>query len=179
MKPVVCFYFLCVLAVWIPLRSTPTLRNDSADAFPGWAAAPIPTGLAPIAPSEREARFAAGFPGKIGVFSDGARIYVVRWVRTSTRKLHPASDCLLALGYSVKPSPIFASTDGSHWGTSSAQHGTERLRVRERIVDLGGREWTDVSAWFWSAAFGHNAGPWWAVTIFEPPEPPAGVKAPL
>ena len=168
MKPVVCFYFLCVLAVWIPLRSTPTLRNDSADAFPGWAAAPIPTGLAPIAPSEREARFAAGFPGKIGVFSDGARIYVVRWVRTSTRKLHPASDCLLALGYSVKPSPIFASTDGSHWGTSSVQHGTERLRVRERIVDLGGREWTDVSAWFWSAALGHNAGPWWAITIFEP-----------
>jgi hypothetical protein len=121
-----------------------------------------------MTPSERETRFASGFPGQIGVFSDGTRTYVVRWVRTATRKLHPSSDCLRALGYAVKPTPIFAETDGTHWGTSSAQHGPESLRVRERIVDSVGREWTDVSAWFWSAALGQSLGPWWAITIFEP-----------
>jgi hypothetical protein len=168
MKSVATLYFLCVLAAWIPSRSKPAQRENTANAFPGWATAPLPTDLAPVNPSEREARFAADFPGEIGVFTDGTRTYVVRWVRTSTRKLHPASDCLRALGYDVKPTPIFAAVDGSHWGTSSAQRDSEQLRVRERIIDSTGREWTDVSAWFWSAALGHSTGPWWAITIFEP-----------
>jgi hypothetical protein len=168
MKPVVLLFILCLAAALAPLRSTPAQRGNSSDAFPGWATAPLPTDLTPVASSAREARFAAGFPGQIGVFTDGTRTYVVRWVRTPTRKLHPASDCLRALGYTVKPTPIFASADRSHWGTSSAQHGSEQLRVHERIVDSVGHEWTDVSAWFWSAALGRSAGPWWAVTILEP-----------
>jgi hypothetical protein len=167
-KPVVLLYILCLAAALVPLRSTTAQRDNSSDTFPGWASAPLPTDLTPIKPSAREARFATDFPGQIGVFTDGTRTYLVRWVHAPTRKLHPASDCLRALGYAVNPKPIFASADGSNWGTSAAQHGSELLRVRERIIDIAGHEWTDVSAWFWAAALGRSIGPWWAVTIFEP-----------
>ena len=168
MKPVILFYFLCVLAAWIPLHPSTKRPTGSAVAFPGWASAPIPTGLTYVPLDPRAVRFAADFPGKISTFTDGTRTYVVRWVRTPTRKLHPASDCLRGLGYHVQPTPVFAAADGSCWGTSSARHGTELLRVSERIVDSTGREWTDVSAWFWSASLGHSAGPWWTITMLEP-----------
>lgn len=171
MKPVALLFILCLGAALVPLRSKPAQHDNTSDTFPGWAAAPQPTELMPVEPSSREARFAADFPGRIGVFTDGTRTYVVRWIRIPTRKLHPASDCLRALGYTVKPTPIFASADGTHWGTSSAQHGGEQLRVRERIIDSADHEWTDVSAWFWAAALGRSAGPWWTVTIFEPNQP--------
>jgi len=178
MKPAALFFCLCVIAACAPLWSTSTQRDDSSEAFPGWTAVPLPTDSTNIPPSAREARFASDFPGKIGTFTDGTRTYVVRWVHRPTRKLHPASDCLRALGYEVKPTPIFAAADGSHWGTSRAIRGNEQLRVSERIVSSTGREWTDVSAWFWSAALGHNAGPWWAITIFEPATA-AEIKEPL
>lgn len=168
MKPLSLLFILCVVAALVPLRSTTAQHNNAADTFPGWASAPLPNDFTPVAPSQREARFAKGFPGQIGVFTDGTRTYVARWINSPTRKLHPASDCLRALGYAVKPMPIFASADGTRWGTSTAQHDAESLRVFERIIDCAGREWTDVSAWFWAAALGHSAGPWWAVTIFEP-----------
>jgi len=166
MKSFALLFILCLAAALVPLRTTSAQNDNSTSTFPGWAAAPLPNYLTPLKLSAREIRFVADFPGQIGVFTDGTRTYVVRWVRTATRKLHPASDCLRALGYTVKPGPIFASADGSHWGTTSAQHGSEQLRVRERIVDSVGHEWTDVSAWFWSAALGRSAGPWWAVTAF-------------
>jgi hypothetical protein len=178
MKPLITLFSLCVMAAWIPLWSNPTRPDNANEQFPGWSLAPVPADLTPVLPSAREARFAAGFPGQIGVFTDGPRTYVVRWVRTATRKLHPASDCLRALGYATQPAPIIASADGTRWGTVNAQRATEKLRVRERIVDSAGHEWTDVSAWFWSAVLDHTAGPWWAVTVFEPVNPDA-IKSPL
>jgi len=178
MKVLVPLFVLCLAAALIPLRSTSAQRANTLGLFPGWGSAPLPEDLSPVKPSIREARFALDFPGQIGVFTDGTQIYVARWVHTPTRKLHPASDCLRALGYSVKPAPILALNDGSHWGTTTARRSTELLRVRERIVDSTGREWTDVSAWFWAAVLGRSAGPWWAVTILEPTEP-AVIKAPL
>lgn len=168
MKTVLSFFLLSVVAAWIPTWASTQRPDASAESFPGWTRAPIPSDLLPLTPGEREVRFATGFPGKIGVFTDGERTYVVRWVRTPTRKLHPAADCLRALGYTVKPSPIFAEASGERWGTAHAQHGQEQLRVRERIVDSVGRTWTDVSAWYWSAVLDRSEGPWWAVTIVEP-----------
>lgn len=170
MKVSLFFFSVCVVAAWIPTWRSPQGSVGSADRFPGWSSAPLPNDLSPLIPGEREARFAAGFPGKIGAFTDGERTYVVRWVRTPTRKLHPAADCLRALGYHVSPTPIFAEANGARWGTSRAQRSQEELRVRERIVDSSGRMWTDVSAWYWSAALGRSVGPWWAVTIFERPQ---------
>lgn len=171
MKNSLLFLSLCVLAAWIPAWTSPQRHDVSAGSFPGWTLAPVPNDLSPLTPGEREARFAAGFPGRIGVFTDGERTYVIRWVRTPTRKLHPASDCMRALGYSVKPMPIFAEANGVRWGTSLAErtNNQEQMNVRERIVDSSGRAWTDVSAWYWSAVLGRSVGPWWAVTIFERP----------
>lgn len=177
MKLITLFLTLSLVAALIPLRSTPERRSASTDSFPGWISAPLPVGLSAITPCAREARFAANFPGRIGVFTDGTRTYIVRWVRTPTRKLHPAADCLRALGYTVKPMPIFAGSDGSRWGTLSAVRGTEKLRVHERIVDLTDGAWSDISAWFWSAAVGRSRGPWWAITILEPAEPTPFKKA--
>jgi len=71
----------------------------------------------------------------------------------------------------VSPAPIFVAADGSRWDTSNAKRGVEHFRVSERIVDSIGRDWTDVSAWFWSTALGYTNGPWWALTILEPAEP--------
>lgn len=171
MKMLLVYFLLCVCAAWIPSCVSQPDYDPAEETFPGWDAAPLPPGLTAVAPGERETRFAAGFPGNIGVFTDGQRTYIVRWVRLPTRKLHPASDCLRALGYSLRPGPLFAASDGSHWGTSQAEKDRVRLRVRERMIDSVGREWTDVSAWYWHAALHQSFGPWWAVTILEPENP--------
>ena len=178
MKSIAVFFILCIVSACVPFWSAAPRHAEAADAFPGWAAAPLPTDCTNVPLGAREARFAADFPGRIGAFTDGTRTFVVRWVHTPTRKLHPAADCLRALGYDVQPVPIFAAADGTRWGTAIARRGDELLSVRERIVDQTGHEWTDASAWFWSAALGHNAGPWWALTICEPPNT-ANLKAPL
>jgi hypothetical protein len=39
--------------------------------------------------------------------------------------------------------------------------------VREQIRDAHGRTWSDVSAWYWSAVWNPDAGPWFATTVFE------------
>ena len=164
-----CFFGICALAA---LRALGPDRSwsagtESANGFPGWSAAPIPTGLSPLALDAREVRFAREFPGQIAAFTDGYSTWIVRWLRHPTRRLHPACDCLRATGYTVKPEPIFVVNDGTHWGTLTAMRGPERLLVRERILDAKGREFTDVSAWFWAAALDQSAGPWWCLTRIE------------
>lgn len=171
MKTCLLFFLLCSLAALRPLW-TARAEKPSVGDFPGWQTAPLPGELSVLSPGEREARFAAGFPGKIGVFTDGIRTYVARWVRMPTRKLHPAGDCLRALGYTVSPRPIFAEYGGPKWGTAEARRSRENLQVRERITDAAGRNWTDVSAWYWDAVLGRSVGPWWAVTIIEPAPAP-------
>ena len=121
----------------------------------------------PLVFSEREARFSAGFPGMVAAFTDGERTILLRWVARATRKLHPALHCLRGLGYAVQPGPVWRDTAGRNWGTTLAERDGRRRRVRERICDAAGREWTDVSAWWWDAWRGGSAGPWWAATVFE------------
>ena len=43
----------------------------------------------------------------------------------------------------------------------------EPLVVREAVTDGRGGQWTDVSAWYWSALMGRSEGPWWAFTLAE------------
>ncbi len=163
------FLTLCILTAARPLltHSPSTCPSAVTAGFPGWAAAPIPAGLTPLALSPREAKFAQQFPGQIAAFTDGQTTWLVRWLAQPTRKLHPATDCLRATGYSVAPEPIFAGHDGTHWGTLRATRGTEKLLVRERIIDVQGHEYTDVSAWFWSATLEKSPAPWWCVTQIE------------
>lgn len=116
--------------------------------------------------SERERYFLEDFPGDIGRFSDGRREIIIRYVREATRKLHPAGDCFRAIGYSTKPLPLKIGNDGERWSCFSAARADEKLRVCERIYDDAGNEWTDVSAWYWTA-LNKPAGGWWAVTVAE------------
>ncbi len=135
--------------------------------FPGWPTTFEGRVLTPLASSGREARFAAGFPGQVRAFTDGERTVILRWVPRETRKLHPAAHCLRGLGYAVRPGPVWRDSAGRCWGTSVAEREGRKRKVRERIGDSTGRDWTDVSAWWWDAWRGGSTGPWWAETVIE------------
>jgi hypothetical protein len=152
------------LAALVPLlgaRQPPVPIGE----FPGWPTHFAGKSLRELPLGPREQRFAADFPGRIARFTDGEREIVIRWVSQETRKLHPASDCFRGIGYAITPQPLTLDADGAHWGSFTAQRGEERLEVRERIHDTHGKQWPDVSAWYWSAATGQSAGPWWAITV--------------
>ncbi len=132
--------------------------------FPGWMSHWKGQPLERLPLSEREVKFADGFPGKVARFTSGEHQYVIRWVRRTTRQLHPAVDCFRGSGYSVQPLPIRVDGDGERWGCFEAARSGEVLNVCERIFDHDGNAWADVSAWYWAAALGRSSGPWWAVT---------------
>ena len=150
-----------------PLWGTVAEVAEIVAPFPGWPETFEGRALVPLVATEREARFAAGFPGKVAAFSDGERTVVLRWVARETRKLHPVLHCLRGLGYAVQPGPVWRDAAGRCWGTTEAKRGGRTIRVRERIADGVGGEWTDVSAWWWDAWRRRSAGPWWAVTVLE------------
>ena len=122
--------------------------------------------LKELALSERERYFTQDFPGEIRRFTDGRREIIIRRVTEATRKLHPAKDCFAAIGFQTKPMPLKTDENGKHWACFSAVKGDESLRVCERISDAAGNEWTDVSAWYWSA-FTQANGAWLAYTVAE------------
>ena len=132
--------------------------------FPGWMSHWKGQPLERLPLSEREAKFADGFSGKVARFTGGEHQYVIRWVRCRTRQLHPAGDCFRGSGYTVRPLPIRVEGDGERWGCFEAARPGETFDVCERIFDHDGSAWTDVSAWYWAATMGQSAGAWWAVT---------------
>lgn len=164
------FFALALLAATLPLLpradTAPVATTTSATDWPAELVSPAWT---PHPLGDREARFARDFPGRIGVFTtpDG-RTIVIRHVTQPTRKLHPAADCLRALGYTIKPGPIALQPDGTEWATLTATRDHERLQVRERLLGADGRRWTDLSAWYWSAALSQTSAPWWALTELTP-----------
>jgi HAMP domain-containing protein len=166
LRSVIAFLIACALAAAAPLVQRPHAQ-DPASGFPGWPSAFDGRSLTtrPLAP--REARFAAGFPGRIAAFGDGTRLYVVRWVTRATRQLHPAADCFRGAGYAVEPLPMVRDAQGRSWGAFAATRGGVRVLVRERIVGAHGSELTDASSWYWAALLGRSAGPWWAWTVVE------------
>lgn len=165
-----CLYLLTVLvaavAPFIPFYDAAANHEAQAD-FPGWPRRWEGKALRQLPLSEREQRFAAGFPGRIARFTDGDRQLIVRWLHRETRQLHPASDCFRGSGYKVAPAPLLTDSDGRRWGCFDAARAGENLMVCERIFEQGGRSWTDVSAWYWAAALGRTRGPWWTVTVTE------------
>jgi hypothetical protein len=164
------FVACCLLAAASPwVSGSMRSAGPAADEmFPGWPAELDGMPLVAREMSEREAGFARGFPGRIGVFENGGRLVIVRWVTRATRKLHSSADCLRALGYGIEPGPLFEA-GGEQWGRFTAPREGSAWEVRERYFEDGGRggAWSDVSAWYWGATLGSSEGPWWAVTIFE------------
>ena len=171
MRTRIVFVIACCLAALTPLLSFESKKNigakNSDQNFPGWPAAFDGRSLHELSLNQGELRFENEFPGKLGKFSDGTREIALRWVTEPTRMLHPVVDCLKGLSYAVKPQPLFVDEAGQRWGCVLAIRKDQTLRVRERIYDSTGQQWTDVSSWYWAALLGKTTGPWWAVTVAE------------
>ena len=159
------FVVLCGVSAWLPVTDTNvTIARANLPVWPAtWEGAP----LRQISLSEREVVFNNSFPGQVAKFTDGRRELILRWVTRGTRQLHSSSDCFRGLGYKINPRPAVLDARGARWSCFAAERGGSRLFGRERITDESGREWTDVSAWFWSVFLRQTKGPWTAVTIVE------------
>lgn len=110
-------------------------------------------------------RFADRFPGQIRRFTDGRRIIIARSVQEPTRMLHPASVCFRGLGYHVEVPSAVKDGKGTTWSCFDATRDGEHYQVCERIYDLRGGAWTDVSSWYWAALLGRTERPWYALTV--------------
>jgi len=161
------FLILCLAAALVPFLRGGSSGPAPTSSFPGWPPALDETPLVPLPLCEVDRRFTESFPGRIGKFTDGRREILIRWVPGATRKLHPASDCFRGMGYRVEPRPVMADALGRRWGSFAAARGGERAVVFERIYGGEGNQWSDVSAWYWSALLGRTSGPYWAVTLIE------------
>jgi hypothetical protein len=161
----VAFIAACVVAGLEPLRSPG--RGSTPMELPAWPSRWDGNEIWPVSLSERDERFAENFPGRIAKFTDGRREFILRWVTTGTRQLHPSADCFRGAGYTITPQPAYRDRNSRQWSSFLASRDHHQLLVRERIADLHGREWTDVSAWFWSVALGKTQGPWLSVTAVE------------
>ena len=158
------FLILACVAAFV-VRETPTISQTNS--FQGFPTQFEGITLKQLDLTDREKYFLEEFPGRIGRFSDGRREIIIRWVTEATRKLHSSEDCFNAFGYKTKPLPIKIDDAGNHWSCFSAQkNDSAHLRVCQRIHDNNVNEWTDVSAWYWSA-LRQNNGEWWAYTVAE------------
>lgn len=166
MRHKTCLLFIaaCLVAAIIPWLGTAPAGADAAG-FPGWPSSFEGKALRELPLSPLELRFAENFPGRIGRFSDGRREIILRWVASETRKLHPASDCFRGSGYRIQALPIRVAASGAQWGRFRAARHNQEIIVEERIFDMAGRQWSDVSAWYWAAFRQQSSGPWWAVTV--------------
>lgn len=154
----------CLAAALVPLAGSAAATPETED-FPGWPATFEGRRLTELPLSEREQRFTAGFPGRVGRFHDGEREIIIRWAARPTRKLHPASHCFAAHGYRVEPAPWQRDAEGRTWSALVARKDGEVVEIREAIRDASGRQWADVSSWYWAAARSRSQGPWWSFIV--------------
>ena len=148
---------------------------EKTNVFPGWPNSWEGCDLVPVELAAHEQAFADAIPGDLAVFrtTEGpwSRRLIVRWITAPTRKLHSSADCLRAEGFELERDWELGPAD-ERWATWTAYHPEKgaAFRVRERLwTDADPAiAWTDVSGWFWDAAFRGKRGPWWAVTVIEP-----------
>lgn len=121
--------------------------------------------------TEREQSFIDGFPGAVARFSDGNRELIIRQVNSPTRMLHPAAECFRGAGYSIVPISARENAAGVVQACFEAKKSGQTFRVCEHIKDELGRNWSDVSAWYWHAPGQHylNESPvhWWSFVVAE------------
>jgi len=160
------FVLACLCAGMVPLLDIRVNPASNGPAFPGWPEHFNGRTLVGMSLSEVERRFDAQFPGRLARFQAGHQNLVIRWVTRPTRKLHGAADCYRGSGFQLKYLPLETGGDGNRWAAFEAKKVRTYL-VRERIVDADGRQWTDVSSWYWAALLGKSDGPWWAFTVSE------------
>lgn len=166
MKTVCVLLVTCLCALGAPwLAHTPSLEPVAAESKPRWPAHFQGRPLTEVAIGGPERVFLHGFPGSMARFTDGERDIVLRWVTRATRQLHPATDCYRALGYKVSDARIVTDEDHTQWRCFAARRDGDAKQVCEQLQDRDGRRWTDVSAWYWSAALNQSEGPWLVTTV--------------
>lgn len=158
---------VCVLAGFMPLALSDGPRVGATEGFPGWPAEYEGRALHQRPLDPREAAFLADFPGEVGCFDDGERQLVLRWISAPSHRLHPARACFAGRGFEITPEADHIDPGGARWGRFVASRDGERLRVSERLFDGRGKEWSDVSAWYWEQLLSPSSGPWWAWMIVE------------
>jgi hypothetical protein len=158
------FVLVHLAAALVALAPRPA-RAPGTDRFPGFPAELDGRALVSVPLTAAEARQLAGFPGRVGRFTDGSADILVRWIDRPTRALHPGSDCLRAGGWTVTPEPLEIDRKGRAWGRVLARRGADRRVLAERIFDEAGASWSDASSWYWAALLGRTRGPWWAVSV--------------
>ncbi|HUR29687.1 MAG TPA: hypothetical protein VM509_15965 [Planctomycetota bacterium] len=124
--------------------------------------------LVPSATSEIEIAWLASFPGRIGRFSDGERLWILRQTAQPTLRLHSSARCLRAAGWEVEPAHALRDAEGRIWSAYVARRSNLRALVRERVASTAtSASWPDVDAWRWDAWLGRDPGPWCAYTSIE------------
>ncbi len=117
--------------------------------------------------TELEEYFMEDFPGIVKRFTDGEKELIIRYVKEATRKLHSPADCFAGNGYQILPLPLKIDKDGNRWSCFSARKSEKNLKVCERIFTDSGENWTDVSAWYWSALSDANPNGYWSIVTAE------------
>lgn len=153
----------CAPFIFANVKTVKTVSSQ----FPGWPSKYEGKLLAQLELTEKEEIFVKGFPGKIGRFSDGSRELIIRWVEQPTRKLHPAADCFKGIGYYITPQPIQVNELGIKMGCFTATKGNNALNVCEYIEAREGKNWSDISAWYWGAIFEESPKGWMSYVVAE------------
>jgi hypothetical protein len=164
---------LVQLAALLVAALAPLFRHQQAplqlpDTWPPFPDAIAGRALQVSPSSELEAPWIAAFPGRIGRFSDGERLWILRQVASATLALHSSVRCLTAAGWSVAPAQAWRDAEGRTWSSCRARLGERTALVRERVESSStGASWPDVDAWRHDAWLGRDPGPWCAFTSIE------------
>jgi hypothetical protein len=188
----IAFLFICAASsAWILAgRGSAAALKTGGEAM-RWPSSWEGYMLAPARPDEATELFKRDFPGEFmefsmvsrtnaeeGYFPEAGRI-VMRFVRSSTRRLHPAEDCFRGAGYRITPAPIRIDRNGRRWSGFSGEKSGRAVAVRQCVIsipdgDLASAEtsnlsWPDVSSWYWDTARpgAKNSPAAMAVTVVE------------
>ncbi len=154
-----------VLAATVPCFCWATSPGSQESVpFPGWPELEPGVTLPTLSLSEAERGFARSFPGRIAKFGDSHRQYIVRFITSPTRRVHPAEDCFRASGFAVQHLAHCPKKLSGSGACFVAEKNGSKLTVEERITDRDQKTFADVSAWYWAAMRGTSRGPWWSVT---------------
>ena len=162
-------YLLLVLAagsVFVVPRQKEAAAAEGVP-FPGWPSSWDGVPLVADALTEQESVFGDRFPGRVARFHAGEATVVLRWATEATHRVHSASACLRASGWSISPLPMVRRSDGA-WSCFRATRDGVTCRVREQARAADGETFPDVPTWFGKAFLGRSPGPWWIVTVSEP-----------
>ena len=168
MPPTFVLLLAACLAAVAPLIARQWTAAATPDDFPGWPTHHEGRALVQLALAPREDAFARDFPGRIGRFTDGHRELVLRWVATSTRRLHPAADCFRGNGYRVTTRPMQLAANGAPMSCFAAHGRNDVFHVCEQMVGIGGGTWPDVSSWYWHALWSGRGRAWWSIVVATP-----------